>query len=371
MKETRAFIQAELLPHADRFDAEGALPRVFIAKLANKGWLGAALSTRWGGGDQDALTWGRLHADVGRACGSTRSLLTVQTLVGLALERWAPEPLKARYLPALARGETLAAIALSEVSAGSDVQALEAQARREGDGYVLDGVKRWVSFGHIANVFLVFARLEGAMAAFLVEGASPGLTREPIPGLLGVRATQLAELQLKGCFVPAGHRVGDGDLPVSPVAATALDAGRYSIAWGCVGQAEACLAASMAHARMRRQFGKPLLEHELVAQKLTDMLTNTRAARLLCHEAGVKRQAGALDAVVATMMAKYFASTAASRIAADAVQLHGASGCIQGSRVERHFRDARIMEIIEGSTQMQQVMIARHCALDDLDGEDT
>jgi glutaryl-CoA dehydrogenase (non-decarboxylating) len=366
MREARAFTEAELLPHADRFDAEGALPRAFIAKLADRGWLGAALSTRWGGGGLDAPTWGRLHGDVGRACGSTRSLLTVQTLVGLALERWAPEPLKARYLPALARGELLAAFALSEPSAGSDVQGLEARARPHGDGYVLDGVKRWISFGQIAHLFLVFARLEGGMAAFLVEGSSPGLTREPITGLLGVRATQL-----NGCFVPASHRVGGGDLPFSPVAATALDVGRYSVAWGCVGQAEACLAASMAHARTRRQFGKPLLEHELVARKLTDMLTDTRAARLLCQEAGAKRKARAPDSESATMMAKYFASTAASRISADAVQLHGASGCIQGSRVERHFRDARIMEIIEGSTQMQQVMIARHCALDDLEGDES
>lgn len=355
---TREFIESELAPHADRFDADGALPRPLLGRLAELGLLGAALPEQRGGGGWDAPAWGRLHADVGRACGATRSLLTVTTLVGLTLERWAQEPARDRFVPAIARGQLLAAVALSEPAAGSDLSAMEAQAHPCEGGYLLRGVKRWVSFGQMANLFLIYARVDGSIAGFLVEGGAAGLVRTPIAGLLGLRATQLADLELRDCFVPAEHRVGRGDLPFGPVVETALDVGRYSVAWGAVGIAEACLDASLAHTRSRRQFGKPLADHQLVAQKLADMMTSARAARLLCHDAGVLRQAGAPGARAAAMMAKYFATTAASRIAADAVQLHGAAGCLAGSGVERHFRDARLLEIIEGSTQMQQIMIA-------------
>lgn len=364
MAEVRTFIDDELAPLADRFDAEGALPRSMIARLGSLGVLGAALSRDRGGGGWDAPAWGRLHADIGGACGATRCLVTVQTLVGLTVERWAREPARERLLGAMARGELIAAVAISEPAAGSDLLAMEARAQPRDGGYVLDGVKQWISFGQIADVFLVYAQLGDSVAAFLVDAASPGLARTPIDGLLGVRASQLARLELRGCFVPAAYRVGSGDFPFSPVLDMALDIGRYSVAWGSVGQAEACLAATVAHTRSRQQFGKPLCDHQLVARKLTGMMTQVRAARLMCEDAGAQRHAGAPGARLAAMMAKYVATTTASQVAADAVQLHGAAGCLTGSRVERHFRDARIMEIIEGSTQMQEIMIARLGTID-------
>jgi glutaryl-CoA dehydrogenase (non-decarboxylating) len=359
MNDARSWVESELAPHAGRYDADGRLPRSLLDALSARGWLAAAIAERYGGTGWDPVALGRLHGEIGRACASTRSFLTVQTMVATALQRWACEALKAEILPSLATGARLAAFALSESDAGSDAKALGTIARRTQDGFVLGGEKRWVSFGQVADVILLFGRLDDAMAAFLVDADTPGLVREPVNGLLGLRASQLATLKLDGCFVPEARCVGGGDLPLSPVAATALDIGRYSVAWGCVGQAEACLEASVAHTSTRRQFGKRLLDHQLVARHVARMVASSKAARLLCEEAGERRAARAEDAVWATQVAKYFAATAAFEAASTAVQLHGAAGCVAGAAVERHFRDAKVMEIVEGSTEIHELMIAR------------
>jgi hypothetical protein len=354
----RAFAAREIAPHADGADADERLPRAVIRALAEAGHLGAALAREHGGGGMSHLAWGLLHAEIGRACASARSLLTVQTMVGRAIERWGSEAQRARYLPRLARGEMLAAFALSEPGAGSDLSAIEASARLDGDDYVIEGDKRWISFGQVADLFLVFARLDGALAAFLVEPATEGFERAPIAGLLGCRASQLADLALRACRLPREARLGGGKLPFSLVATSALDLGRYSVAWGCVGLAEACVLHSVEHTRARRQGGKALADHQLVQRLLTRMITDARAARLLCAQAGTRWDSGDARSLADTMVAKYFASTAASRVSADAVQLHGAVGCARGAAVERHFRDAKVMEIIEGSTQIQETSIA-------------
>jgi glutaryl-CoA dehydrogenase (non-decarboxylating) len=179
--------------------------------------------------------------------------------------------------------------------------------------------------------------------------------------VLGLRASMLAELRLEGCRVPRENVVGRAGFGFSHVASTALDHGRYSVAWGCVGIAQACLDACLRYTSERRQFGSYLKDHQLIQQMLTDIITNVRAARLLCLNAGCLRDAGDPRAVVETTIAKYFASTSAARAAHDAVQIHGANGCGSEYPVERYFRDSKIMEIIEGSTQMQQVTIAK-CA---------
>jgi glutaryl-CoA dehydrogenase (non-decarboxylating) len=366
MNDARHFVESEIIPHADRFDAEGKLPRALIDAMAARGWLGASIAPAFGGGGWDPLALGRLHAEVGRGCASTRSLLTVQTMVATALQRWASESLRGEVLPLLARGAKLAAFSLSEAAAGSDAKALATRACRVDEDYVLDGEKRWVSFGQEADVILLFARLDGAMAAFLVDGDTPGLVRRPVTGLLGLRASQLASIELRGCRVPGARRIGGGDLPLSPVAGAALDIGRYSLAWGCVGLAEACLEATVNHTRTRQQFGKRLLDHPLVARQVVQMVANTRAARLLCEQAGERRAAGAEDAVWTTQIAKYFAATTAFAAASAAVQLHGAAGCVVGSGVERHLRDAKILEIVEGSTEIHELMIARAPEIDAL-----
>jgi glutaryl-CoA dehydrogenase (non-decarboxylating) len=356
----REFVAEHVAPHAAAWDRDACLPPETISELKRRGYLGAHLAPALGGGGVDAVTYGLITEEIGRGCSSLRSLLTVHDMVSEAVRRWGSAWLKSEILPRLARAELLAALALSEPNVGSDAASVETEAVRDGADYVISGCKRWITFGMIADLFLVFGRCGGQVAAFLVPAASPGLTRRPITSVVGTRAAHLAELTFAGCRVPAGHLVGRVGFGFSHVAASALDHGRYSVAWGAVGIAQACLDACLDYTQARRQFGQPLARHQLVQRKLTEMIVNTRAARLLCLQAGYRRSLGAPDAATETMIAKYFASRAATRAANDAVQLHGANGLSQDYPVERYLRDAKVTEIIEGSTQIQQIAIASY-----------
>lgn len=356
----RAFVAAHVAPHAARWDREGWLPDEAIAELRRHGYLGSHLPGELGGGGVDAVTYGLLTEEIGRGCSSLRSLLTVHDMVSEAVRRWGGPGLRQELLPRLARGELLAALALSEPNVGSDAASVETVAERDGDEWVLTGCKRWITFGMSADVYLVFARCGDRVSAFVVAAETPGLTRQPITVVVGTRAARLAEVRLDGCRVPADRLVGRIGCGISHVAATALDHGRYSVAWGAVGIAQACVDACLDYTAGRRQFGKPLASHQLVQRKLTEMIVNTRAARLLCLLAGCRRATGAPDAMTETLVAKYFASRAATRAADDAVQLHGANGLSQDYPVERYLRDAKVTEIIEGSTQIQQIAIASY-----------
>lgn len=356
----RDFVAERVAPFAADWDREGRMPGEAISELRRRGYLGAHLAGDLGGGGMDAITYGLLTEEIGRGCSSLRSLLTVHDMVSEAVSRWGSPLLKAEVLPRLARAELLAALALSEPDVGSDAASVETEVERDGDAYVLRGRKRWITFGMVADVFLVFGRCGGQVAAFLVPAATPGLTREPIANVVGTRAAHLAELTLAGCRVGADHLVGRVGFGFSHVASTALDHGRYSVAWGAVGIAQACLDACLDYTARRHQFGQPLARHQLVQRKLTEMIVNTRAARLLCYQAGYQRARGAADAATDTLIAKYFASRAATRAANDAVQLHGANGLSQDYPLERYLRDAKVTEIIEGSTQIQQIAIASY-----------
>ncbi|AKT41194.1 acyl-CoA dehydrogenase family protein [Chondromyces crocatus] len=355
----RAFVDEELVPRADAFDRDERTPAEIIRKLAQKGYLGSVVPREGGEAPADMITYGLLHQEIGRGCSSLRSLVTVHDMVAATVLRWGSPVQRERWLPGLRRGDLLGAFALSEPEAGSDAGSILTRAILDGDEYVLDGRKQWITYGQLADLFLIFAQCDGAPAAFLVERSTPGLTTVPISGMLGFRASMLAEIHLKGCRIPRGHLVGRPGFGISHVATMALDLGRYGVAWGSVGIAQACLEASIQYASERKQFGVYLQEHQLVQQKLTDMLTQVQAARLMCYQAGYARDARDPQALVLTLMAKYFASTAANRIASDAVQIHGANGCSPGFSVQRYMRDAKIMEIIEGSTQIQQALIAK------------
>jgi alkylation response protein AidB-like acyl-CoA dehydrogenase len=271
--------------------------------------------------------------------------------------RWGSQEQRERWLGRLGRGEVLGALALSEPNAGSDAAGIETAAVADGEEWVLDGHKKWITFGQLAGVFLVFARAGQGPAAFLVERETPGLTVRPLRGVVGTRAAMLAELFMAGCRVPKANLVGRVGFGISHVAATALEQGRYSVAWGAVGIGQACLEACREYASRRRQFGVTLDQHQLIRALLAEMIVNVRAARLLCLRAGYLRDARDPGAPAETMAAKYFASTMAARAANDAVQIHGANGLCEDFPVARYLRDAKVMEIIEGSTQIQQITI--------------
>ncbi|MEZ4454025.1 MAG: acyl-CoA dehydrogenase family protein [Nannocystaceae bacterium] len=354
----RDFVDAEVVPHADRFDREERIDDALLRKVAAAGYFGASLPATWGGTQADPITYGLLFEELGRACSSLRCVLTVHTMVAATIARWGRPAARERWLRRLAAGEAIAAFALTEPEVGSDAAAVTTAATPAPGGLVVRGTKRWITSAQIADVFLVIARLGDAPVALLVDRHQPGVVVRPITGLLGCRGSLVAEVALEDAHVPEDGVLARPGFGVSHVATHALDDGRYTVAWGCVGLLRACVEASTAYAGERRQFGALLREQPLVQRLLTDMLVQLKAARALCLGAGAARERRDPGALHETMIAKYFASVAAARAAADAVQIHGARGCGPDAPVQRYLRDSKIMEIIEGSTQIQQMMIA-------------
>ena len=354
----RAFVTDQILPHADRSDREERIPPELIGRLAREGYLGALIPSEEGGKGLDLITYGLLTEELGRGCSSVRSLLTVHDMVAQAIVRWGNRDQRKRWLPRLAAGEIIAAFALSESHVGSDARSIETTATPSGDTYVLNGQKKWITFGQIADLYLVFAQQQGQPCAFLVEKDTPGLSLKPIFGMLGTRASMLAELRCDNCRVPKENLLGRVGFGVSHVALYALDLGRYSVAWGCIGIGQACLDACLKYTSERKQFGVYLKDHQLIQRLITEMVTHVRAARLLCYQAGYAKQSGDPRVFMETAIAKYYASRMAAKVSSDAVQVHGANGCSADYSLQRYLRDAKIMEIIEGSTEIQQVAIA-------------
>jgi hypothetical protein len=355
----RAFVEEHIRHQANAWDRAGALPLEVIDQLREHGYLGAPLPEELGGGGMEPITYGLLTEALGSGCSSVRSLLTVHDMVTLAMLRWGSPRIKEELVPRLARGEVLGALGLSEPNVGSAAGDVETTATEDGDSYVLRGTKTWITYGEIAHYFLVLAQCEGKPTAFVLPADTPGFSRRPLL-LAGTRASRVAELTLDGCRVPADHRVSRVGAGLSHVFTTALDHGRYSVAWGSVGIAQACLDACLDFTSTRHQGGALLREHQLIRRKLTELIASTRAARLLCYRAGFLRQNKSPDALAETMIAKYFASRAASAAAVDAVQIHGARGLSEELPLERYLRDSRVPEIIEGSTQIQQINIPNY-----------
>ena len=356
----RAFAREAIIPEADRYDQEERTPVELIRKVAQHGYLGALAPVENGGAGMDMITFGLLNEEIGRACSSVRSLLTVHSMVTYAIAKWGSKRQKATWLHRLAPGELIGAFGLSEPNVGSDAKSVETTATPCGDYYILNGAKKWITYGQIAGLFLIFARCEGKISAFLVERDAPGFSTKPIFGMLGTRGSMLAELHLHNCEIPKENMLGGLGFGLATVATSALDIGRYSVACGCVGIAQACLDASLHYTSKRKQYGVYLKDHQLIQQMITNMIVNVKAARLLCYQAGYLKDIGDPSTVMETWTAKYFASLAATKAANDAVQIHGALGCSTEYPVQRYLRDAKIMEIIEGSTQIQQINIASH-----------
>jgi glutaryl-CoA dehydrogenase (non-decarboxylating) len=356
----REFVRSEIEPHADRWDREQRIPMEIVARLGQAGFLAALVPGSYGGSGMDMVTYGFLNEEMGRGCSSVRSLLTVHGMVQFAILRWGSEEQKKHWLPRLATGKAIGAYGLTEPGAGSDAAGIQTSARLQGGSYVLEGTKVWTTFGQIADLFLIFAQQEGRICAFLVERSSPGFSATPVDGLLGTRASMTANLRLDSCEIPKENRVGGVGFGLSAVASAALDVGRYSVACGSVGIAQACLSASIAYASTRKQYGALLKDHQLIRKMITEMVVQVSAARALCYRAGQLKDAGDPRTILETLIAKYVASKAAAQSASDAVQIHGANGCGPDYPVQRFYRDAKIMEIIEGSSQILEINIANH-----------
>ncbi|MFE7130086.1 acyl-CoA dehydrogenase family protein [Streptomyces sp. NPDC057638] len=353
-----ADVVAGALDRAGEWDHHGVLPPEVPAALAASGILRVDVPVRFGGLGLGPATLGELCARIGGACSALRGWVTVQSMVTAAVVRWGTDTQRARWLPGLLDGTRQAGFAATEEGAGTDLAAVRTRIRADGDEVRVTGRKLWVTFGGTAGLLLVLGTAAGRPTAVLVESDRPGIGREPVTGQLGMRAAALAHVEFDDVRVPRENVIAPYGFGLSHVAATALDHGRFTVAWGCVGMARRSLDLATAHVVRRDRGATPLAAHQLVRAGLARMAVRTQAATELCLRAARLRAAKDPEAVAATIMAKYAAAAAASEVGGRAVQLLGAAGCAPGSAAGRMFRDAKVMEIIEGSEHIAELHIA-------------
>jgi butyryl-CoA dehydrogenase len=359
----RDFTDREIVPVARDNDRNEHFDTELVKKLGEMGYLGPIVAEEYGGRGLDYRTYALIVEEIGRGDSSARTVVSVQTsLVCSSIQRWGTEEQKHEWLPRLCSGEILGCFGLTEPDTGSDAANLKTRAEKTGDGWKITGGKQWISMGNYAKVALVFAQTDPeqkhrGLAAFLVPTDSPGFSSGSIHGKLGLRASDTAELSFDG--VEVGDEallgeVGDG----FKVAMSALDSGRYSVAAGCVGICQGCVNASVAYAKERQQFGRPIAAFQLVQEMIADMTVDTQAARALVWRAGWLKDSGK-PSTTETSIAKLFATEAAVRNANLAIQVHGGSGYVDDYPVERYLRDARVTTLYEGTSQIQKLIIGR------------
>lgn len=356
----RRLVAEIIVTAAKEIDARQEVPRDLIGTLASHGFLGYTVNSMYDGLDKDMASFGMLSEEIGRACTSVRSLVTVQAMVTHILAKWGRDEQRSKWLPGLATGQLIGAFALTEPGHGSDAAGIRTSFSREGDAIIVNGRKKWITFGQIADIFLVFGKIDGQPAAILVEKGTAGMIIEPIRDILGARGSMLAELSFSDCTVPLRNMIGKPGMGLNPMAFAGLQLGRYSIAWGCLGMIKTCFDISVKYAHSREQFGKRLQEHQMIQELLADMLVKVRTTQLLCENAGSLMDDNDPDSVKEVLLAKYYASRAASAVAKDAVQILGARGCSAEFPVERFFRDSQLMEIIEGSNQIIRMILSKY-----------
>ncbi|MEO6891079.1 MAG: acyl-CoA dehydrogenase family protein [Ktedonobacteraceae bacterium] len=363
-QEARRFAEQEVAPLAREADERGVFPLQLVKRMGELGFLAGPIEPEYGGTGMDYVSYALLCEELGRADSSVRGFLTVHTsLVSLCIRDWGSEEQKRRYLPRLASGELVGCYALTEPNAGSDAASLESTAREEGDEYILDGEKIWITNGSSAHVAIVFASRDRearhrGICAFLVETNTPGFQREPMPGKeLGHRASEHVHITLRECHIPQSALLGAPGEGFK-VAMSALDRGRLGVAAGAVGVAQACLDACISFTTQRRQFKQRIADFQMIQATLADMAADVEAARLLVYRAAWTKDRG-LPATKATSIAKLFATEAATRAASQAVLLHGNRGYSNEFPVERYYRDIKGLQIYEGTSHIQRVIIAR------------
>jgi alkylation response protein AidB-like acyl-CoA dehydrogenase len=358
------FAEREIVPYVQEHDRAQEFDLSLLPKMAEQGFLGICIPTRYGGVGMDYIALALVCEELEWADTSARVIMSVHVgLNSLALLQWGTEEQKQHYLVPQAKGEKIAAYGLTEPGAGSDAAALRATARRQGDTYILNGEKTWISLADVADNFLIFARTGNTgthrdISAFIVERAFPGVSTASIHGKLGVRAGNTGSIFLDDVPVPAenllGHE-GEG----FKIAMSALDNGRFTVAAGAVGLIQASLDASVRYANERETFGAPIGQHQLVQRMIALMVQRVEAGRLLVWRAGWLKNQGIRNSRE-TALAKWYASDASFESAADAVQIHGAYGYSDEYTVERFLRNAKGAVIYEGTREIQELLQAQY-----------
>ncbi|GAA1880468.1 acyl-CoA dehydrogenase family protein [Lapillicoccus jejuensis] len=358
----RDFLEKEVVPFRAEWDRRESVDTAVIPKMGEVGFFGLTVPEEYGGLGGDYVSYVLGMEELGRADSAVRGIVSVSMgLVGKIVLEHGSEEQKQRWLPGIAAGTTLGCFGLTEPDHGSDAGHLRTRARRDGSDWVIDGTKIFITNGTWADVALVFARTgeDGprGISAFLVPTDSPGFERREITGKLGLRGQATAELTFTGCRVPADALVGEEGKGFR-YAMASLDKGRVSIAASCVGLVQAALEESVRYAGERRQFGKPIASYQLVQELIADMSVDADAARMLVWRAADLIERGQ-PFTVAASKAKYFASEAAVRAANNAIQVFGGYGYVDDYPVQKLMRDARVMTLYEGTSQIQKLIIGR------------
>ncbi|TAL06978.1 MAG: butyryl-CoA dehydrogenase [Chloroflexota bacterium] len=358
----RDFAENEILPHIREWDEKGEVHREVFARMGELGLLGAPIHEAWGGSGMDYLSFAIICEELERADTAFRVVQSVHVgLNSLTLMQWATEAQKQRWLVPQARGEKLATFGLTEPGVGTDAANLATTARRDGDSYVLNGEKIWISLADVADHFLVFASVDRTkrhkgVTAFLLERGMAGLTTGTLHGKLGIRAGNTGLISMDNVRVSADHRIGEEGEGFT-IAMSAIDQGRFTVAAGNVGLAQACLDASLKYAHERQTFGDEIGRHQLVKQMLAKMLAGIEAGRLLVWRAAFLKNHGVRN-TRETSLAKWFATDHAVASALDAIQVHGANGYSNEFPVERYLRNSKAAVIYEGTSQLHTLIQA-------------
>ncbi len=361
-KSARDYATRVIAPQAHDIDEHERFPKDILKGLADLGLMAVNVPEELGGSAAGVVSYALAMQEVSRACASTAVTMAVTNMVGEVIARFGSDAQRRAYCPKLASGEYVAgSFALSEPEAGSDPGGMRTTARRDGDGWVIDGPKQWITSGAHAGVMVVWARTGGpgtkGISCFLVEGGTPGLRVGKAEDKMGIRGSNTVSLQFESCRVPGSALLGEESSGFR-IAMMALDGGRIGISSQALGIARAALDESVRYAKDRQAFGKPIADFQAIQWKLADMKTSLDAAHLLCMRAASMKERGVPFSREASM-AKVFSTEAAVRICNEAVQIHGGYGYIREFAAERHLRDARVTTIYEGTSEVQRIVIAR------------
>jgi len=361
-RTVREFAEAEVGPLAAELDETGRFPRETLRKAAELGLTGISVAEEWGGAGMDHMCYAIVMEEIARVCASTSVILSVQnSLYCGTLEKFGTGEQKKKFLVPFARGEKIGCYALTEPQAGSNAAALKTKAVLKGDRYIVNGTKAWITNGGAADAGVIYVNThpekgEKGITALVIEKGTPGFAVGKEEKKMGIHATACVELSFTDCEVPAANRIGnEGD--GYKIALTTLDGGRIGIASQATGIAQGAFEAALAYAKERQAFGHPIAEFQAIQFMLADMATEIDAARLLARRAAWKQDTGQRFSMEAAI-AKLFASEMATRVAHKAIQIHGGNGYSREYPVERAYRDARITEIYEGTSEIQRLVIA-------------
>lgn len=359
----RDFARAELAPRASEFEKNGWIADDTVAKLGELGLLGMMVPDDWGGSYTDYVAYALAIEEIAAGCAATSALVSVHSSVGCGpILKYGTEDQKRRYLPDMAQGKIIGCFCLTEPQAGSEAHNLKTRATLEDGVWVLNGAKQFITNGKRAKVAIVFAVTDPnlskkGLSAFIVPTEAPGFLVSPPEHKMGIRGSDTCAITFDNCRIPADSLLGPRGKGLS-IALSNLEGGRIGIAAQAIGIARAAFEAALGYAKTRRQFGKPIAEFGSIGNMLADMETSINAARMLTHHAARMRGAG-LPCLSEACQAKLYASEMAERVCSKAIQIHGGYGYLEDYNVERHYRDARITQIYEGTSEIQRLVIAR------------